>query len=268
MENQILKMDKIAIIGAGKLGCAIADGLLESGLHPSNLSLSRRKTATLKKYAEAGILVTSNNFEAIKNATIILVCVKPQKTAQILKELSSELTNQMIISTVTGISLLELKSIIKKELPLFRAMPNTAAAIKQSMTCISTIDSTDTQKNTVESIFKNLGETVFIEDELMASATVLAASGIAFALRYLRAAMQGGIEIGFNSELAQKITAQTIKGAAELILQNGNHPESEIDKVTTPQGITITGLNKMEQEGFSSSITHGILASQNKIENL
>ncbi|MBA6156797.1 pyrroline-5-carboxylate reductase [Tenacibaculum sp. S7007] len=261
-------MDKIAIIGAGKLGCAIADGLLESGLHQSNLSLSRRKTAALKKYAEAGVLVTSNNNEAVKNATVILLCVKPQKTAQVLKDLASEITNQTIISTVTGISLLELKSIINKNLPLFRAMPNTAAAIKQSMTCISTVDSTETQRNTVETIFKNLGETVFIDDELMASATVLAASGIAFALRYLRAAMQGGIEIGFNSELAQKITAQTIKGAAELILQNGNHPESEIDKVTTPQGITITGLNKMEQEGFSSSVTHGILASQNKIENL
>ena len=261
-------MDKIAIIGAGKLGCAIADGLLDSGLLPSNLSLSRRKVTSLKKYSKAGSLVTSNNNEAIKNATIILLCVKPQKIAQVLKELASKLTNQTVISTVTGISLLELKSIVKKELPLFRAMPNTAAAIKQSMTCISTIDSSEKQKEQVETIFKNLGETVFIEDELMASATVLAASGIAFALRYLRATMQGGIEIGFNSELAQKITAQTIKGAAELILQHGNHPESEIDKVTTPQEITITGLNKMEQEGFSSSITHGILASQNKIENL
>ncbi|MGB1042548.1 MAG: pyrroline-5-carboxylate reductase [Tenacibaculum sp.] len=261
-------MDKIAIIGAGKLGCAIADGLLESGLHPANLSLSRRKTTALKKYSETGVLVSSNNKEVIKNATIVLLCVKPQKTAHVLTELADDITNQTIISTVTGISLLELKAIIKKEIPLFRAMPNTAAAIKQSMTCISSIDSDENQKEKVDNIFKNLGETVFIEDELMASATVLAASGIAFALRYLRAAMQGGIEIGFNSELAQKITAQTIKGAAELILQNGNHPESEIDKVTTPQGITITGLNKMEQEGFSSSVTHGILASQNKIENL
>lgn len=261
-------MGKIAIIGAGKLGCAIADGLLESGLHPSDLSLSRRKIGALKKYTEAGVLVTSNNHEAIKNTTVILLCVKPQKTTQILEELAPKLTNQIIISTVTGISLSELKSVIKKELPLFRAMPNTAAAIKQSMTCISTVDSTDEQKKQVETIFKNLGETLFIEDELMASATVLAASGIAFALRYLRASMQGGIEIGFSSEMAQKISAQTIKGAAELILQQGSHPESEIDKVTTPQGITITGLNKMEQEGFSSSIVQGILASQNKIDNL
>ena len=261
-------MDRIAIIGAGKLGCAIADGLLESGLKPTNLSLSRRKTSILKKYADKGVFVSENNNEAIQKATIILLCVKPQKTQKVLDELASELTNQIIVSTVTGIKLAELQRMTDKDLPLFRAMPNTAAAIKQSMTCISEINSNDTQKKVVENIFKNLGETVFIDDELMSSATVLAASGIAFALRYIRAAMQGGIEIGFSSEMAQKISAQTIKGAAELILQHGNHPESEIDKVTTPQGITITGLNKMEQEGFSASIVQGILASQNKIDNL
>lgn len=261
-------MDKIAIIGAGKLGCAIADGLLESGLNPLNLSLSRRTISSLKKYENKGVRVTMNNNEAIKDATIILLCVKPQKTASVLKEILPELTNQIIVSTITGIKLNELASITEKQMPLFRAMPNTAAAIKESMTCISTIHSSDKQKEQVEAIFKNIGETIFIEDDLMSGATVLAASGIAFALRYLRAAMQGGIEIGFSSEMAQKISAQTIKGAAELILQHGNHPEKEIDKVTTPQGITITGLNKMEQEGFSSSIIQGIIASQNKIDNL
>ncbi|MDY0780376.1 pyrroline-5-carboxylate reductase [Tenacibaculum sp. IB213877] len=261
-------MNKIAIIGAGKLGCAIADGLLESGIDPNNLSLTRRKISTLQKYTDLGVLVTTDNNEAVKNSEIIILCVKPQKTKSVLQEIASDLNNKIIISTVTGITITELKEVINLEIPLFRAMPNTAAAIKQSMTCVSTINSTDTQKELVTSIFKNLGEVVYIEDELMASATVLAASGIAFALRYIRASMQGGIEIGFSSELAQKIAAQTIKGAAELILQHGTHPESEIDKVTTPQGITITGLNKMEQEGFSSSIVQGILASQNKIENL
>lgn len=261
-------MNKIAIIGAGKLGCAIADGLLESGIQPAFLSLSRRKTSVLEKYAEKGVLVTSDNKEAAQDADVVLLCVKPQKTAAVIAELAPQLTYQLVISTVTGITLAELNTMLGKELPLFRAMPNTAAAIKQSMTCISSLNGSDVHQKEVENIFKSLGEVVFIEDELMASATVLAASGIAFALRYLRAAMQGGIEIGFSSELAQRITAQTIKGAAELILEHGNHPESEIDKVTTPQGITITGLNTMEQEGFSASVVQGILASQNKIENL
>ncbi|CAM1345788.1 pyrroline-5-carboxylate reductase [Tenacibaculum crassostreae] len=262
-------MTKIAIIGAGKLGCAIANGLLETGMQASNLYLTRRKVTTLKKYAESGVMVNSNNIEAVKFADIVLLCVKPQKIADVINEISQELTNQIVISTVTGVKLSELQALVpNKEISLFRTMPNTAAAIKQSMTCISTINSSEEEQKQVETIFKSLGETLFIDDELMASATVLAASGIAFALRYIRAAMQGGIEIGFSSEIAQKISAQTIKGAAELILQHGNHPESEIDKVTTPQGITITGLNKMEQEGFSSAIVQGILASQNKIDTL
>lgn len=261
-------MTKITIIGAGKLGCAIADGLLETGVKPKNLVLTRRKISLLKNYANKGVVVSSDNSIASQQAEIILLCVKPQKTATVLKEIQPFIKNQIIISTVTGISLQELTSFLQKELPVYRAMPNTAAAIKQSMTCIATTDTSDERKSVVERIFKNLGEVVFIDDELMASATVLAASGIAFALRYIRAAMQGGIEIGFSSELAQKIAAQTIKGATELILQNGNHPESEIDKVTTPQGITITGLNKMEQEGFSAAIVQGILASQYKIDNL
>lgn len=261
-------MNKITIIGAGKLGCAIADGLLESGINPNDLILTRRKTSTIQKYADLGVTITTNNTEAVEKSAIILLCIKPQKAQEVINEIASFITNQTIISTITGVKIHELSTYINKKIPLFRAMPNTAAAIKESMTCISTINSTEKEQKKVEAIFKNLGEILFIDDELMASATVLAASGIAFALRYIRAAMQGGIEIGFSSEIAQKITAQTIKGAAELILQHGTHPESEIDKVTTPQGITITGLNKMEQEGFSSSIVQGILASQNKIENL
>lgn len=261
-------MNKITIIGAGKLGCSIAEGLLEAGIKSKNLTLTRRRLSTLDKYKEKGVNITSNNVDAIANATIIILAVKPQKTKDVLLEISKGLTNQILISTVTGVSLQEIKETLQKDIPLYIAMPNTAAAIKQSMTCITTKDTDESRKEKVAKIFKNLGEIVYIDADLMPSATVLAASGIAFALRYIRASMQGGIEIGFNSELAQKIAAQTIKGAAALILQHNNHPESEIDKVTTPQGITITGLNKMEQEGFSSSIVQGILASQFKIENL
>jgi pyrroline-5-carboxylate reductase len=101
----------------------------------------------------------------------------------------------------------------------------------------------------------------------MSAATVLSSCGIAFALRFIRAAVQGGVEIGFGAAEADLITAQTVKGAAELILMSGNHPESEIDRVTTPGGITIAGLNEMEHNGFSSSLVKGIEAAYKKIEN-
>jgi pyrroline-5-carboxylate reductase len=114
-------------------------------------------------------------------------------------------------------------------------------------------------------VFAKFNKVVTIEEKLMDAATVLGACGIAYALRFIRANIQGGIEIGFDSATAALIAAQTVKGAAELLIQTGRHPEQEIDKVTTPKGCTITGLNEMEHRGFSSSLIKGIAASFDKI---
>ncbi len=258
---------KIAIIGTGNLGKAIANGLLESKLvKPKDLTLTKRNYKTLDNFKKQGVVITADNKNAVKGKDVVFLCVQPHKLDVVLKGLVFNKT--ILISTITGVSLRDLSAKINATTALFRAMPNTAIAVKESMTCISTNNGNEKQKKTVQKIFNALGESLYIEDELMGSATVLAASGTAFALRYLRAAMQGGIEIGFESDDAQKIAAQTIKGATSLILKNNSHPESEIDKVTTPLGITITGLNKMEQEGFSSALIHGIQASYGKIKKL
>jgi pyrroline-5-carboxylate reductase len=147
-------------------------------------------------------------------------------------------------------------------------MPNTAIAQKESMTCISSLNATPEQKEIVIEIFNKLGQSVFIDEHLMDAATVLGACGLAFALRYIRASMQGGIQIGFDSATALTIAAQTVKGAAALLLNQSSHPESEIDKVTTPQGCTISGLNEMEHQGFSSALIKGILSSFHAIEDI
>lgn len=260
---------KIAIIGTGNLGKSIANGLLESNIvRPVNLSLTKRHVKSLSKFKEKGVHITSNNKEAIKDKEIVFLCVQPHKLQEVLTDIKEALSNKIIISTITGITLKELKLALPNNATVFRAMPNTAIAIKESMTCIATEKASDAEKEKVKQLFSVLGETLFIDDELMGAATVLGASGIAFAMRFVRASMQAGIEIGFESEEAQKIAAQTIKGAVSLLLKNNSHPESEIDKVTTPLGITITGLNKMEQAGFSSSLTQGIKASYDKIKNV
>ncbi len=260
---------KITIIGTGNLGKSIANGLLDANVvNPTDLTLTKRNYKSLAAFEKLGVSITNDNASAIKGKDFVWLCVQPHKLDAVLADIADMLENQIVISTITGVTLNDFRSKINNSVTLFRAMPNTAIAIKESMTCISTNNATDAQKNVVADLFSHLGESLLIEDELMGSATVLAASGIAFALRYVRAAMQAGIEIGFESDDAQKIAAQTIKGATSLILKNNNHPESEIDKVTTPLGITITGLNKMEQEGFSSALIHGIQASYNKIKLL
>jgi pyrroline-5-carboxylate reductase len=152
-----------------------------------------------------------------------------------------------------------------KKVAVVRAMPNTAIAIQESMTCICARNINEDQQQYVSDLFMQLGKVVTIEEKLMDAATVLGACGIAYALRFIRANIQGGIEIGFDSATATLIASQTVKGAAELLIQTGRHPEQEIDKVTTPKGCTIAGLNEMEHQGFSSSLIKGISASYDKI---
>ena len=259
---------KIAIVGVGNLGKAIADGLLISGLiKAENLTLTRRNLTKLDDYKNKGVNITSDNIEAVKQSEIVIVCVKPHKFTKIVEEIVPELESKhIVISTVTGIEIKDISEIVNKDISIFRAMPNTAISIRESMTCISSKNQADENIELVKNIFDKLGKSVIINDELMGAATILAASGIAFALRYIRASMQAGIEIGFESDLAQLIAAQTVKGASSLVLNEDAHPESEVDKVTTPLGVTITGLNKMEFNGFSSSVIQGVLSSYNKIK--
>jgi pyrroline-5-carboxylate reductase len=258
---------KITIIGGGNLGGSVAFGLIKSKqIQPSSLTVSDRYTNVLKKFQEQGATVTNDNVEAVRNADIIILAIKPYQAQEIIAEIKPILhQNQILISAVAGLGLLKLEETVSGTgVQTFRIMPNTAIAIQESMTLISTNVKSEELCNLVVHIFDQLGKSTIISEDLMSAATVLGSCGIAFALRYMRAAMQGGIEMGFSAEMAQFITAQTVKGAAELILESGRHPEQEIDKVTTPRGITITGLNEMEHQGFSSSLIQGLIASFNK----
>jgi pyrroline-5-carboxylate reductase len=259
---------KITIIGGGNIGSAIAFGLIKSKqIQPSAITVTDRYLNLLKKLQEQGVTITDNNIEASRNADIIILAIKPYQVFSVIEEIKPVLNpNQILISLVAGVGLEKLEEVTGSKAQIFRIMPNTAIAIQESMTLISTNVKSEELRNLVVHIFDQLGKALIISEDLMGAATVLASCGIAFALRYMRAAMQGGIEMGFSAEMAQFITAQTVKGATGLIMESGRHPEQEIDKVTTPRGITITGLNEMEHKGFSSSLIQGLIASFNKIE--
>ena len=264
------KNKRIAIVGAGNLGTSLVNCLINSNnFSATNFSLSKRKTTSLSSFKEKGCTVTSNNQEAIENADIIVLAVLPQKTDEVLKELANSLNNkQLIISLVTGVKVQEIQNQIGENIPIVRAMPNTAIAIRESMTCISTSPQWKEHIPIVQEIFEQVGETVIINEDQMTSATALCACGVAFFLRAIRAATQGGTEIDFHASAALKMAAQTAKGAASLLLENNSHPEDEIDKVTSPKGCTIAGLNEMEHSGFSSSFIKGITTSAEKAKGL
>ena len=258
---------KIAIIGGGNLGTAIAEGLLKSKFcKPADITITKRNTATLKALAEKGVQVSSDNNKAIRNSELVILAIKPFQMSDVLNGLKKDLNaKHILVSVVTGVLISEIDNSIKKKIPVFRAMPNTAIAIQESMTCLSYTNASDAQILFVKNLFTTLGKVTVINENLMDAATVLGACGTAYAMRYIRANIQGGIEIGFDAVTANLIAAQTVKGAAELLLVKGTHPEQEIDKVTTPKGCTIAGLIEMEHRGFSSSLIKGIATSYNKI---
>ncbi len=260
-------MKKISIIGGGNLGTAIAEGLIKSGFsRPEDILVTKRNVSTLGPLKAQGVQVSSDNLAAANFGELIILAVKPFQVKDVLSSIAGEIDKEKtVVSVVTGVLIKELQSVLKHASPVFRAMPNTAIAIQESMTCIAYNNAKEEEIQYVFDLFSNLGKVVTIEEKLMDAATVLGACGTAYAMRYIRANIQGGIEIGFDAATASLIAAQTVKGAAELLLQKKTHPEQEIDKVTTPKGCTIAGLNEMEHQGFSSSLIKGIVASFDKI---
>lgn len=250
------------------MGGSIVNGIIKSGYLPASaIYVADPREKTLEEFGQKGVNVFKNNADAVKPADLVIFAVKPYHIELVIREVKPALDpDKILVSIVTGINLNELSALAGDRMKIFRVMPNTAIAIQESMTCIASNGSDPESLGTVRELFDQLGKTVVIGEDLMAAATVLASCGTAFALRYVRAAMQGGIEMGFGAEMAQFITAQTVMGAVKLILNTGNHPEREIDKVTTPRGITITGINEMEHQGFSSAVIQGLIASFEKIE--
>lgn len=257
----------ICVLGAGNLGISIARGIVRADIaSPDALILTRRHLESISNLEKEGFSITSQNKAAVEHSKLIFICVQPSQVSALIDEIKESLhEDQALVSVVTGVDLSGIAELTGQDLPIIRAMPNTAVAVGESMTCISANSKGKKNLQYVESIFKALGDTLIIDESLMQAATVLGASGIAFFMRYLRAATQGGIQMGFHPEEAQKIAVQTAKGAASLIIENESHPEMEIDKVTTPRGCTIEGLNEMEHQGFSSSLIKGLMTSYHKI---
>lgn len=263
---------KVAILGGGNLGTAIAKGITRQGLcGNSDVIVTRRNTGFLETLGQEGFATGNDNREAVRRSEVVIISVLPQQLDPVLEDIRSDIdpSRHTVISIVTGVSIMDLRRHLGNEVPIVRAMPNTAIAIGESMTCIAA-DAVcpDEGVALTRRIFDSVGKTLVIKEEQMLAATALCACGIAFFLRAIRAASQGGIEISFHAEEALMMAAQTARGAAGLLADEHAHPEHEIDKVTSPRGCTIAGLNQMEHYGFSSALIRGIVTSAEKAGKL
>ena len=260
---------KIAIIGCGNMGGAIARGLASDRVFASehSIAVSNRTAGKLDKLKAEfpSIAVSTDNREVAENADVVMLAVKPWLIDSVAKELSPVIHGRgIVVSIAAGIEFSHLTEIFTFEgqtPALFRVIPNTAISIGESMTAISAFNATRQDEATVVGMFDRLGETIVVEERLMSAVSSLCSCGTAYAMRYVRAAINGGIELGLYPNQAKAVVIQTVKGAMELLKANGTHPEEEIDKVTTPGGITIKGLNRMEACGFSTAVIEGLKAS-------
>ena len=256
----------IHIIGGGNLGVAIAIGISKYTTDNA-VTITRRSVEKIQYLTDSGIVVSASNTDNIQNADLIILTIKPYQVDAVLMEILPFLNKKTIIaSAVSGLSIDELVQKSDNKHAIIHIMPNIAIRFGQSATCISFNESEKNEGKIVTDLFDNLGTVSIIDEKLMDAATVLGACGTAYALRYIRASMQAGIEIGFDAATALNIASQTAKGAATMALEEKIHPEQLIDRVTTPQGCTIVGLNEMEHEGFSSSLIKGIKTSLKKIK--
>ena len=261
---------KIAILGTGNLGKSIAKGLITNNAITS-LYLTKRKVDSLKKEFDGykNVTLTSDNVEAVKNSDILIFAVQPAHLEGLLYVLKPYITEKhVLISTITGYDIAKIEGQIGEAHSIIRAMPNTAIAVGKSMTCICSNGPGAKKIKLAEDIFNRVGHSIIVPENKMQAATVICASGVAFWLRLIRASTQAAVQLGFEAKEAQELAMHTCAGAADLLILGGSHPEEEIDRVTTPNGCTIEGLNAMEHSGMSSALVQGMVASFNKISNI
>ena len=250
------------------MGGTTVEGLVRGKYFKNeDITVSDPNEQTLKKFAKLGVKTTTENHKAAKGADVICVVVKPWLVETVLRGIRSALDpkNQIMIVVAAGVSSDDIKKWLSFNCPpLFLAIPNIAIAQMQSMTFIVPVGAKEEHTQIVLDIYNELGDTLITDEKHLAAGTTLASCGIAYAMRYIRAASEGGVELGFKADEAKKIVLQTLRGAVELLAETGMHPEAAIDMVTTPEGVSIRGLNEMEHAGFTSAVIRGLKAGMKK----
>lgn len=260
---------KITFIGAGKIGGAAARGIAASHVvEPDDITVTARHAKSLAGFRKYGIRTSLNNAEAVSDADIVFFCLKPWQMEEVIREVRDclDYSRQTIVSTAPGVSSAKLLEWLGKpgqEPGLAYVIPNTAIEICESMTFISPVTATEEQTATLKSIFDHTGKAMVIPESQMLAGTSVASCGIAYAMRYISASEEGARRLGLPEDCLGDVVCQTVSGAARLIAANGSAPEREIDKVTTPGGFTLKGLNAMETSGFSEAVHKGLTVINN-----
>lgn len=246
---------KITVIGSGNMGGALVKGWCLAGL-ANDITITARGGATLERFTSQypQLTATTDNVEAVKGAEMVVLAVKPWLVDEVMAQIQGALvqTKAIVVSVAAG---------VRHEGIDFYAMPNIAAEYGQGMTFIEEPSTPNPNIYKVENLFSLCGAVQTVPAKLMSAGMQISGCGIAYVMRYVRAMMEGGVELGLRPDEARQAVLQTMKGAVALLEESGRHPEDAIDAVTTPGGYTIRGLNAMEEAGFTRAVLTGLKAN-------
>jgi pyrroline-5-carboxylate reductase len=258
----MLKDKKIGIIGTGNMGESLISGLIYARSSvPENIICSDIRKEKLKSVKDAyGVVTTTNNIDVVKASEIVIYAIKPQIIASILNETASHLDmSKIIISIAAGVPLAAIESCLNKDLRLIRVMPNIAASVKEGAAAIAAGKHTSKEDlKLAKAIFDSVGKSIIIEEELMDAITGLSGNGPAYIFLIVDALADAGVKMGLSREDALLLSAQTVLGAAKLLLETNEHPGRLKDKVTSPGGTAIASLHTIEEGGLRTTLINAV----------
>jgi len=270
--SRSLAASKIAVLGAGRLGEALIAGLFASGsVTRDNLVATAAHASRLDVIAgRFGIRTTLENARAVQGADLILLSVKPQTVAEVLAGIRDVLREeQLLVSTAASVSTAYIENLLARSIPVVRSMPNTPCLLRQGMTALS--PGRYARKEDLElarQVFGCLGRTIVLEEKHMDAVTGLSASGPAYIYMVVESLAQGGVKVGLPRDVATLLAAQTVLGAAAMVLETGEHPARLTDMVTTPAGCTIDGILELEEGGLRVTLIKAVVRATERANQL
>lgn len=263
--------EKIAFVGGGHMAEALIGGLLSAKLcNPGQLwatdPLAGRLQQLKQKY---GIQVGGQNREAVVWADVVVLAVKPQVLDSVLNEITSDLSARLVISVIAGTPISRIAAACGAQARIIRTMPNTPAMVHEGMTALTAGPGVrEADLSCARQIFESVGKVVPVEERLMDAVTGLSGSGPAYVFLVIEALADGGVKMGLSRETAGLLAAQTVLGAARMVLATGQHPASLKDQVASPGGTTIAGLHRLEVGGLRATLIDAVEAATKRSQEL
>ena len=267
-----MKTKTIAVVGAGHMAGAMIGGMVRSGLVPAKgIIATRHSAAALAELQKKwGVRTSTDNRKAVAEADIVILAVKPQMAKKVMEELSGAIReDQLVISVMAGVTAAAINKALGADCAVVRAMPNTPCLVDAGATAIAAgahADDSDLAK--AEAVFKSIGLVVTLPESALDAVTGLSGSGPVYIYMVIEAMIDGGVKMGIPRAVAARLAAQTVYGAAKLVIETGKHPAILKDEVTTPGGTAISAIHVLESKGLRSLLIDGIEAATRRSREL